>query len=129
MRDHGIGHIVGTILDAPENASVVKELKEHAREAGFKAGYNECLSHVNPFYKSKFTDERSGFHGVDTKALYAAAVDTYNNLSISAIDDIEEFLEAENYVDRLRLLYDYPEEEETASGSKEDAGTSGTKED
>ncbi|KAM0025627.1 hypothetical protein Hdeb2414_s0021g00576801 [Helianthus debilis subsp. tardiflorus] len=49
MRDHGIGHIVGTILDAPENASAVNELKERAQEAGFKAGYNECLSHVNPF--------------------------------------------------------------------------------
>ncbi|KAF5753879.1 hypothetical protein HanXRQr2_Chr17g0785041 [Helianthus annuus] len=49
MRDHGIGHIVGTVFDAPENAIVVNELKERAREVGFKAGYNECLSHVNPF--------------------------------------------------------------------------------
>ncbi|KAM0071576.1 hypothetical protein Hdeb2414_s0001g00026791 [Helianthus debilis subsp. tardiflorus] len=40
MCDHGIGHIVGTILDAPENAAAVNELKERAREAGFKAGYN-----------------------------------------------------------------------------------------
>ncbi|MFS7985972.1 hypothetical protein Hanom_Chr11g01005001 [Helianthus anomalus] len=129
MRDHGIRHIVGTVLHTPENATVVNELKERAREAGFKAGYNECLSHVNPFYQSKFTDERSGFHGVDTEGLYAATVNAYNNLSISAIEDIEKCLEAEDYVDRLRLLYEPPVEEETASGSKEDAGTSGTKED
>ncbi|MFS8000231.1 hypothetical protein Hanom_Chr12g01175911 [Helianthus anomalus] len=69
-----------------------------------------------------------------TKALYAAAVDAYNNLSISAIEDIEKCLEAEDYVDRLRLLYERPEEEEeeeeeAAGGAKEDAGTSGTKED
>ncbi|KAF5805296.1 hypothetical protein HanXRQr2_Chr05g0207621 [Helianthus annuus] len=75
MRDHDIGHIVGTILDAPENAAAVNEMKECARRAGFKAGYNECLGHVNPFYQSKFTDERSRFHGIDTEALYAAAVD------------------------------------------------------
>ncbi|KAM0056798.1 hypothetical protein Hdeb2414_s0006g00222741 [Helianthus debilis subsp. tardiflorus] len=50
MCDHGIGHIVGTVLDAPENATTVNELKERAREEGFKAGYNECLSHANPFY-------------------------------------------------------------------------------
>ncbi|KAJ0741223.1 hypothetical protein HanOQP8_Chr06g0225621 [Helianthus annuus] len=120
MRDQGIGHIVGTVLDAPENATAVNELKERAREAGFKAGYNECLSHVNPFYQSKFTDKRSGFHGIDTEALYAAVVHAYNNLSLSAIEDIEKCLEAEDYVDRLQLLYEHPEE---------DAGTSATKED
>ncbi|KAM0035654.1 hypothetical protein Hdeb2414_s0015g00448991 [Helianthus debilis subsp. tardiflorus] len=49
MHNHGIGHIVGTILDAPENAAAVNELKERAREAGFKAGYNQCITHVNPF--------------------------------------------------------------------------------
>ncbi|KAJ0737538.1 hypothetical protein HanLR1_Chr06g0208121 [Helianthus annuus] len=120
--------IVGTILDAPENVTAINELKECARQAGFKAGYNKCLSHVNPFYKSRFTDERSGFHGVDTEALYAAAVDAYNNLSISSIEDIEKCLEANDYVDRLRLLYERPEEEEEAAGGeKNDDGTSGTK--
>ncbi|MFS8016661.1 hypothetical protein Hanom_Chr15g01371211 [Helianthus anomalus] len=129
MRDHGIGHIIGTILDAPKNASSVNELKERAWEAGFKAGYNKCLSHVNPFFKSKFTDERSEFHGVDTVALYVAAVNAYNNLSISVIEDIEKCLEAEDYVDRLWLLYYDPKEEEIAGGSNGDAGTSSTKED
>ncbi|KAM0066973.1 hypothetical protein Hdeb2414_s0002g00055351 [Helianthus debilis subsp. tardiflorus] len=134
MRHHGIGHIVGTILDAPENASAINELKERAREVGFKAGYNECLNYVNPFYKSKFTDERSRFHGVDTEVLYVAAINAYINLSISAIEDIVKCLEAEDYVERLQLLYYDPEEEEeeeeeTAGGLKGDAGTSGTKED
>ncbi|MFS8001396.1 hypothetical protein Hanom_Chr13g01189911 [Helianthus anomalus] len=132
MRDHGIGYIVGTILDAPENASVVNELKERAREAGFKAGYNECLNHVNPFYQSKFTDERSGFHGVDTEARHVAAINAYNSLSISAVEDIEKCLEAEDYVDSLWLLYgvlEEEEEEETAGDAKGDVGTNGTKED
>ncbi|KAJ0780970.1 hypothetical protein HanPI659440_Chr06g0243921 [Helianthus annuus] len=40
MRYHGIRNIVGTILDAPENTAAVNELKERAREAGFKAAYN-----------------------------------------------------------------------------------------
>ncbi|MFS7928130.1 hypothetical protein Hanom_Chr04g00317211 [Helianthus anomalus] len=129
MRNHGIAHIVGTILEAHENLSAVNELKECAREAGFKAGYNKCLNQVNPFYKSKFTDERSGFHGVDTEVLYVVAVNAYNNLSISAIEDIEKYLEAEDYVDRLRLLYCDPGEEGTVGSSKGDAGTSGAKED
>ncbi|MFS8024184.1 hypothetical protein Hanom_Chr16g01460281 [Helianthus anomalus] len=127
MRDHCIGHIIGTILNAPENATTINELKECARQAGFKAGYNECLGHVNPFYKSRFTDERSGFHGINTEALYSTVVDAYNNLSISTIEDIEKCLEAEDYVDRLWLLYERPEEEEAAGDAKGDAGTSGTK--
>ncbi|KAJ0858646.1 hypothetical protein HanRHA438_Chr13g0603361 [Helianthus annuus] len=48
MRDHGIGHIVSTILDAPENTAAVNELRERACEAGFKAGYARCISHINP---------------------------------------------------------------------------------
>ncbi|KAJ0958279.1 hypothetical protein HanPSC8_Chr01g0037181 [Helianthus annuus] len=87
---------------------------------------------MNPLYQSKFTDERSGFQGVDTEARLAAAVEAYNNLSISAIDDFDKCLEAEDYVDRLRLLYGDPEEEEEeeiAGSAKGDAGTSGTKED
>ncbi|KAM0036147.1 hypothetical protein Hdeb2414_s0014g00422861 [Helianthus debilis subsp. tardiflorus] len=78
MGEHGIGHIVETILDAPENASAVAKTNERAHQARFKAGENECLSHVNPFFKSRFTDERSGFQGVDTEAAYATEVDAYN---------------------------------------------------
>ncbi|KAF5760319.1 hypothetical protein HanRHA438_Chr16g0763861 [Helianthus annuus] len=129
MRDLGIRHIIGTVLDAPENTAAVNELRERAREAGFKAGYARCISHMNPLYQSKFTDEWSGFHGVDVEARLAAAVEAYNNLSISAIDDIDECLEAEDCVDRLRLLYADPEEDEgeISGGTKGDAGTSGTK--
>ncbi|MFS7994070.1 hypothetical protein Hanom_Chr12g01101551 [Helianthus anomalus] len=113
MRDHDIAHILETILDAPENAVAVSEIKERAQLAG-----------------SRFTDERSGFHGIDTEVVYAAAVDAYNNLSIYALVDNEKSLEAEDYVDRLRLLFDRPkEEDEVVGGAKNDAGTSGTKAD
>ncbi|KAJ0703749.1 hypothetical protein HanPI659440_Chr14g0554731 [Helianthus annuus] len=129
MRLHSISHIVETILDAPENATTVAEIYELARQAGFKAGYKKCLSDVNPFITGRFTDERSGFHGVDTEAAYDAAVDAYNKLSIPALDDIEKCLGAEDYVDHLRMLFDQPEEEEGTGGAKDDAGTSGVKAD
>ncbi|KAJ0454590.1 hypothetical protein HanIR_Chr15g0741811 [Helianthus annuus] len=132
MRDHGIGHIVGAILDAPENAAAVEELKQLAREVGFKAGYNRCISHMNLLSQGKFTDERSGYHGVDTEARLAVAVAAYNDLSISALEEVDKFLEVEDYVDRLRSLYGDPEEEkeeETAGNGAGGAGTSGTKKD
>ncbi|KAJ0915138.1 hypothetical protein HanPSC8_Chr06g0246511 [Helianthus annuus] len=49
MREFGIGHIVEAILDAPENTAAVANVTS-ARHAGFKAGYNQCLNDVNPFF-------------------------------------------------------------------------------
>ncbi|MFS7965602.1 hypothetical protein Hanom_Chr09g00764131 [Helianthus anomalus] len=124
MREHVIRHIMETILDAPENATAVAEMNERARQAGFKVGYNKCLSDVNPFFADRFTDERSGFHGVDTEAAYIAAVDAENKLPLPALVDIEKCLGAEDYVDRLRMLFDPPTEDEGTGGAKDDAGTS-----
>ncbi|KAM0058612.1 hypothetical protein Hdeb2414_s0005g00172101 [Helianthus debilis subsp. tardiflorus] len=117
MRQHGIGHIVETILDAPENVTAVAYMNELARRAGFKAGYNKCLGDVNPFVTTKFTDERSGCHGVDTEAAYDSAVDAYNKLSLPALDRIERCLEAEDYMDRLRMLFEPVQEDGGTSGA------------
>ncbi|KAJ0795402.1 hypothetical protein HanPI659440_Chr04g0150081 [Helianthus annuus] len=91
-------------------------MNERACWARFKAGYNKCLNDVNPFCGGKFTDERSRFHGVDTEAAFDAAVDAYNKLSIPALDRIETCLEAEDYVDRLRMLFNLAKEGEGTSG-------------
>ncbi|KAJ0788070.1 hypothetical protein HanPI659440_Chr05g0187371 [Helianthus annuus] len=116
MRQYGIGHIVETILDAPENTAAVAVVNERERQAGFKAGYNQCLNDVNPFFASKFTDERCGFHGVDTEADFDAAVDAYNSLTIPVVDLIEASLEVDDYVDRLRMLFESRKESEGTSG-------------
>ncbi|KAJ0786482.1 hypothetical protein HanOQP8_Chr02g0071751 [Helianthus annuus] len=118
MHQHGIGHIVETILDAPKNANAVADMNERARQAGFKVGYNKCLSDVNAFLSSKFTDERFGFHVVDTEAAFGASVDAYNNLSIPFLDRIEACLEVEDYVDHLRMLFNPMKEGEGTSGAK-----------
>ncbi|KAJ0827194.1 hypothetical protein HanRHA438_Chr17g0822881 [Helianthus annuus] len=130
MRDHGIEHIVRAILDAPGNAGGVDQIRLRARDAGFKAGYNRCISHINVLSRGRYTDERSEFHGVDTEGLLAAALAAYNDMSISALEKVDECLDAEDYVDRLRMLYADAEEsgeEETGGDGTGGAGTSGTK--
>ncbi|KAJ0444228.1 hypothetical protein HanIR_Chr16g0829481 [Helianthus annuus] len=74
MRCHGIGHIVKAMLDAPETATGIDLIKQRARDVGFKVGYNRCISHMNILAQGKYTDERSGFYGVDTEALLDAAL-------------------------------------------------------
>ncbi|KAJ0886254.1 hypothetical protein HanRHA438_Chr09g0377251 [Helianthus annuus] len=47
MRSHGIARIVQAIMDAPETAAGLDLVKQRARDDGFKAGYNRCISHMN----------------------------------------------------------------------------------
>ncbi|MFS7989806.1 hypothetical protein Hanom_Chr11g01051171 [Helianthus anomalus] len=57
MREFGVVHVTNAILDAPETTYAVADVVAHARDAGYKAGYTECLTHVNAISKKKFTDE------------------------------------------------------------------------
>ncbi|KAJ0468747.1 hypothetical protein HanIR_Chr14g0700181 [Helianthus annuus] len=130
MWCHGIAHIVRAILDAPDTATGIDMIKQRARDVGFKAGYNRCISHMNILAQGEYTDERSGFHGVDTEALLEAASASFYDMSISALEKLEECLDAEDYVDRLRMLYagaEKSEEEKAAGDGQDGAGTSGTK--
>ena len=65
--------IVEAIMNAPETSSGLDLVKDRARDAGFKAGYNRCIGHINVLSAGGYTDKRSGFHGVDTESLLKAA--------------------------------------------------------
>uniref|UniRef100_A0A251ULS7 Uncharacterized protein n=1 Tax=Helianthus annuus TaxID=4232 RepID=A0A251ULS7_HELAN len=127
MRSHDIARIVQAIMDAPETATGMDLVKERARDAGFKAGYSRCVSHMNVMSEGGFTAERSGFRDVDTEGRLNAAVASFYDTSLSCVEKLDECLEAADYVDRLRMLYADAEEENPAGGGQDDAGTSGTK--
>ncbi|KAJ0912432.1 hypothetical protein HanRHA438_Chr06g0274241 [Helianthus annuus] len=122
MRAHGIARIVEAIMNAPETASGLDLVKERARDAGFKAGYNRCIGHINVLSAGGYTTKRSGFHGVDTESLLKAAEDSFYNTSLACVEELDDCLEAADYVDRLRMLYPDAEEEEPAGGAGGDAG-------
>ncbi|KAF5819618.1 hypothetical protein HanXRQr2_Chr02g0079641 [Helianthus annuus] len=127
MRRHGIARIVQAIMDAPETAAGLDLVKQRARDAGFKAGYNRCISHMNVMSVGGVIEERSGFRDVDTKGRLNAAVASFYDTSLSCVEKLDDCLEAADYVDRLRMLYGDAEEEDRAGGAGDDAGTSGTK--
>ncbi|KAJ0466858.1 hypothetical protein HanIR_Chr14g0676801 [Helianthus annuus] len=77
MRRHGIAHIVQAIMDAPETAAGLDLVKQRARDAGFKAGYNRCISHMNVMSIGGVIEERSGFRHVDTEGRLNAAVASF----------------------------------------------------
>ncbi|KAJ0715462.1 hypothetical protein HanPI659440_Chr13g0501401 [Helianthus annuus] len=120
MQSHGIARIVQAIMDAPETAAGLDLVKQRARDTGFKAGYNRCISHMNVMSVDGVIEERSGFWDVDTEGRLNAAVASFYDTSLSCVEKLDDCLEAADYVDRLRMLY-------PAGGAGDDAGTSGTK--
>ncbi|KAF5802108.1 hypothetical protein HanXRQr2_Chr06g0255751 [Helianthus annuus] len=127
LRTHGIARIVEAIMNAPETASGLDLVKERARDAGFKAGYNRCIGHINVLSADGYTDQASGFRDVDTEGRLKAAVTSFYDTPLACVGELDDCLEVADYVDRLRMLYPDVEEEEPAGGAGGDAGTSGTK--
>ncbi|KAJ0593884.1 hypothetical protein HanHA300_Chr03g0102451 [Helianthus annuus] len=127
LRTHGIARIVEAIMNAPETASGLDLVKERARDAGFKAGYNRCIGHINVLSAGGYTDQASGFRDVDTEGRLKAAVASFYDTPLACVGELDDCLEVADYVDRLRMLYPDVEEEEPAGGVGGDAGTSGTK--
>ncbi|KAJ0959367.1 hypothetical protein HanPSC8_Chr00c155g0805361 [Helianthus annuus] len=119
--------IVEAIMNAPETSSGLDLVKERAREAGFKAGFNRCIGHINVLSAGGYTDQASGFRDVDTEGRLKAAVASFYDTPLACVGELDECLEVADYVDRLRMLYPDVEEEEPAGGAGGDAGTSGTK--
>uniref|UniRef100_A0A251S1L3 Uncharacterized protein n=2 Tax=Helianthus annuus TaxID=4232 RepID=A0A251S1L3_HELAN len=127
LRTHGIARIVEAIMNAPETAAGLDLVRERARDAGFKAGYNRCIGDINVLSAGGYTDKRSGFHGVDVESHLKAAEASFYDTPLACVGELDDCLEAADYVDRLRMLYPDTDEEEPAGGAGGDAGTSGTK--
>ncbi|KAJ0599860.1 putative AH/BAR domain superfamily protein [Helianthus annuus] len=84
MRSHGIAHTtIGIDL-----------IKQRARDAGFKAGYNRCIGHINVLSQGGYTNERSGFRDMDTEARLKAAVASFYDMSLSSVKKLDECLDA-----------------------------------
>ncbi|KAJ0599175.1 hypothetical protein HanHA300_Chr00c0061g0700241 [Helianthus annuus] len=119
MHDYGVVYIANAILDAPKVDAKVAALRAKVRDAGYKVGYTEYLTHVNVASDKKFTDEQCHVHKVDTKGELEAASQAYNTLVIPILAQVEECLAADDYVDRLRHLFEL---EENAEGETEGEG-------
>ncbi|KAM0029302.1 hypothetical protein Hdeb2414_s0018g00524141 [Helianthus debilis subsp. tardiflorus] len=92
IQNFGVVHVANAILDEPENTNAIDEVVGHAREAGYKAGYTECLDYVNIVFAKKFTNERCALRGVDIEAAMKAVTDAYDGLIVPSLTQIEECL-------------------------------------
>ncbi|KAJ0770622.1 hypothetical protein HanPI659440_Chr07g0259751 [Helianthus annuus] len=119
MRDYSAIYIANAILDAPETTFAVAAVVARARDAGYRAGYTECLTHVNAVSEKIFTDDQCPLREVEAKVELKATTDAYDALVVPALAQIEECLAADDYVDRLRGLF---EPKESVEGETEGEG-------
>ncbi|MFS8003077.1 hypothetical protein Hanom_Chr13g01209651 [Helianthus anomalus] len=95
MQDFIIANVENAILDASENIDAVAKVMECVRE---------------------FTDERCALRVVDPEAAFRAATKAYDGFIIPALAQIEECLDADDYVDRLRTCFEPKKDGEGSSG-------------
>ncbi|MFS8014609.1 hypothetical protein Hanom_Chr15g01346531 [Helianthus anomalus] len=77
-----LAHIANVILSAPEGDVAVATLRAKVRDARYKVGYTECLTHVNALLDKKFTDEQCRSRDIDTKGELNSASQVYNTLPL-----------------------------------------------
>ncbi|KAJ0873945.1 hypothetical protein HanPSC8_Chr11g0458411 [Helianthus annuus] len=100
--------IANSILNATELDRVVVALTMVARAAGHHVGCVECAAHVEDALRTRFgTRHCSVSEGAEEGLLKAE--ENYDNLSLPIKDLVSEALKHDNYVARLRSIFEPPE--------------------
>ncbi|KAJ0684355.1 hypothetical protein HanLR1_Chr11g0390311 [Helianthus annuus] len=108
LQHYGLAHIANSILNATELDRAVVALTMVARAAGHHVGCVECAAHVEDALRTRFgTRHCSVSEGAEEGLLKAE--ENYDNLSLPIMDLVSEALKHNNYVARLRSIFEPPE--------------------
>ncbi|KAM0036676.1 hypothetical protein Hdeb2414_s0014g00429941 [Helianthus debilis subsp. tardiflorus] len=79
-----------------------------ARAAGHRLGYVECVSHVEEALHQHFGTRHCSITDQAEEALLRAK-DNYDNLSLPVMELVTEALKHDDFVPRLRSIFEPPE--------------------
>ncbi|KAJ0809883.1 hypothetical protein HanPI659440_Chr01g0020341 [Helianthus annuus] len=108
MQHYGVVHIANTILNVTELYRVVVALTMVARVAGHHVGYVECATHVEKALRTQFGTRHCSVNEGAEEGLIKAE-ENYDNLALPVIDLVTEALKHDDYVARLRAIFEPPE--------------------
>ncbi|KAJ0715108.1 hypothetical protein HanPI659440_Chr13g0497321 [Helianthus annuus] len=94
-----------------------------ARAAGHRAGYVECTMHVEEELKQKFKTHHCSV-GDQAEEMLVKAEENYDNLSLPVMDLVTDALKHDDFVSRLRSIFEPPEAVEL-SDEEVEAGDDG----
>ncbi|KAM0040445.1 hypothetical protein Hdeb2414_s0012g00393961 [Helianthus debilis subsp. tardiflorus] len=123
MQHHGVAHVANSILNATELDKVVAWLTMVARAAGHRAGYVKCTQHVEEALKQHFGTRHCSVSD-QAEEMLVKAEDTYDNLSLPVMDLVTDALKHEDYVARLKSIFEPPKTVEL-SDEEDEAGDEG----
>ncbi|MFS7924605.1 hypothetical protein Hanom_Chr03g00274591 [Helianthus anomalus] len=96
--------IANSILNSAELDESVARVMIAARSDGYTQGYYECAHHVVNELKVKWDTSRSATHGIDTDTAYIKAKRAYERLKLPVMEQVNEALHHEDFVNRLKTI-------------------------
>ncbi|KAJ0780539.1 hypothetical protein HanPI659440_Chr06g0238911 [Helianthus annuus] len=124
MQHYGVTHITNLILNAIELDRVVAALTMAVRAAGHRAGYVECASHVEEALHQHFGTRHCSVGEGANEGLNKAE-ETYNNIVLPFMDLVTEAIKYDDYVARLRSIFESPETVQLTDDDDEDGDDEG----
>ncbi|MFS8010832.1 hypothetical protein Hanom_Chr14g01301631 [Helianthus anomalus] len=120
LQNYGVTHIANSILNSTELDRAVVALTVAARAAGHHASYVECATHVETALETHWGTHhclvnehaKDGLHKVE---------DNYDNLSLLVMDLVSEAVKQDDYVARLKSIFE-PLEAVELTDDDDDAG-------
>ncbi|MFS7964220.1 hypothetical protein Hanom_Chr08g00747621 [Helianthus anomalus] len=107
MQHIGVAHIANSILNAIKLDRAVAALTMVVQAPGHCASYVECASHVEEAFHQDFGTCHCSVGDGAEEGLNKAE-ETYNNLSLPVKDLVTDVLKHDDYVARLRCIFEPP---------------------
>ncbi|MFS7905500.1 hypothetical protein Hanom_Chr01g00048441 [Helianthus anomalus] len=105
MQHYGVAHIANSILNVTELYLVMVALTMAARAAGHHVGYVECATHVEKALCTQFGTRHCSVNEGAEEGLIKAE-ENYDNLALPVMDLVTEALKHDDYVARLRAIFE-----------------------
>ncbi|KAM0044002.1 hypothetical protein Hdeb2414_s0010g00348031 [Helianthus debilis subsp. tardiflorus] len=120
MQNHGVAYVANSILNATELDRAVAGLTNAARAVGHRAGYTECTQRVEAALKQHFRTRHCSVND-EVEEMLIKAEEVYDNLSLPIMDLVTGVLKHDDYVTRMKSIFEVPEtveffDEEEAGG-------------
>ncbi|KAM0005854.1 hypothetical protein Hdeb2414_s0007g00245041 [Helianthus debilis subsp. tardiflorus] len=110
MQHHGFAHVgnANSILNATELGKAVAVLTMVVRAAGHRLDYVECAAYVEEALLQHF-GTRHCFVNDQAEEGLLRAEENYDNFSLPVMDLVTETLKHDDYVSRLKSIFESPE--------------------
>ncbi|KAF5782587.1 hypothetical protein HanRHA438_Chr11g0510381 [Helianthus annuus] len=115
------GKVANSVLNSIELDRVLVALTVASRHVGYREGYTECASHVEAGLHVQWGTRHCSVNEGAEKGLQDAE-ENYDNHSLPVMDLVSDALQHDDYVTRLKEIFEASETQELFDDDGDDAG-------